>query len=101
MGLIDFNPVSWIESAVNAKLEREEINAIASAAYSSWLSGMWRSGDSKWAAWFGEGAALKDAAVAAYASLAVLQKPGGLVLTVPKDLLAALPNFQTQYKEKK
>jgi hypothetical protein len=92
------NFVAWFESAKNSGLERDVANALVSASISAWIAGMWRSGDAKWAAWLGEGQALKDSATAAFLALEQLQKKGFLVLTVPKDLLEAnnQSNFQTQ-----
>lgn len=103
MGLIDFpNPASFYESAKNAGLEREEINAFVSMLYSAQIAFLWRSGSSKWAQWAGEGRALQDAATAMYLSLEQLQRRGFLALTVPQDLLSAdnLSKFQTSTKEK-
>jgi hypothetical protein len=99
MGLIDFpDPISMFEGAKNAGLEREVINSLISAAYSSWISLMWRSGSSKWAQYVGEGKAMQDAATSVYLSLQALQTKGFLALTVPQDLLSAdnLSKFQTQ-----
>lgn len=101
MGLIDLpNPVSMLEAAKNAGLERKEINALVSAAYSATISFLWRSGAATWAAWFGEGQALKDAATAMYLSLSELESKNFLTLTVPQDLLDAnnLSKFQTEKK---
>lgn len=99
MGFIDFpDPVSMLEGAATAKLEREVINSIMSAAYSAWISFMWRSGSAKWADWSGEGQAMKDAATTAYLSLRELEKKNFLTLTVPQDLLAPdnLARFETE-----
>lgn len=101
MGLIEFpNPVAWYESAKNAGLARDEVNAFVSALYSAQISSLWRSGSAKWALWMGEGQALKDAATAMYLSLQALEKKGFLTLTVPKDLLDPdnLSRFQTSFK---
>jgi hypothetical protein len=103
MGLVDFpDPIGMFEGAKTAGLEREIVNSAVSAAYSAWITGMWRSGDSKWASFSGEGQALKDAATAVYLSLETLQAKGFLSLTVPSDLLSAnnLSRFQTQEKTK-
>jgi hypothetical protein len=103
MALLEFpNPVGWFESAKNAGLQREEINAFVSMLYSAQIAFLWRSGASKWALWAGEGKALQDAATAMYLSLQELQKKQFLTLTVPKDLLDAnnLASFQTSFKEK-
>jgi len=103
MGLIDFpDPISMFEGAAQAKLEREVINSFVSAAYSTWITSMWRSGDSKWAVFTGEGQALKDAATAAYLSLSNLEAKNFLTLTVPQDMLKAdnLSRFQTEYHTK-
>jgi hypothetical protein len=103
MGLIDFpDPVSMFEGAKTAGLERQVINALMSAAYSAWITFMWRSGTAKWADFTGEGQALKDAATAAYLSLRELEQKNFLTLTLPQDLLAAdnLSKFQTEEKEK-
>ena len=90
------------ESAKNAGLEREIAAAMVSATVSATIAGMWRSGSAKWADWTGEGQALKDAATVMYLTLGNQQKPGLLVLTVPKDLLDPnnLSRFQTQEKTK-
>jgi hypothetical protein len=101
VGLITLpDPVSMFESAKNSGLEREEINALVSAAYSAWISAMWRSGSAKWVVITGEGQALKDAATAMYLSLREVEKKGFLALTVPKDLLDPdnLSRFQTEEK---
>jgi hypothetical protein len=103
MGFIDFpDPVSMFEGAKTAGLEREVINALMSAAYSAWITVMWKSGDAKWIDWAGEGQALKDAATTAYLSLHQLEKKNFLTLTVPKDLLdpANLKRFQTETQTK-
>lgn len=103
MGLIDLpDPISMLEGAATAKLEREVINSVISAAYSAWISAMWRSGSAKWADWTGEGQAMKDAATAMYLSLRDLEQKKFLTLTVPKDLLDAdnLSRFQTEEKTK-
>lgn len=103
MAFLEFpNPLSWIEGAKTAGLERETINALMSMLYSAQISFLWRSGAAKWADWTGEGQALKDAATAIYLSLQQLEKKNFLTLTVPKDLLDAdnLSKFQTTYKEK-
>jgi len=100
MGLIDFpDPLSDLATA---KLEREVVNSLMSAAYSSWITFMWTSGQAKWADWSGEGQAMKDAATSAYLSLRELEKKGFLALTVPKDLLDAvnLSKFQTELQTK-
>ena len=62
------DPVSILEGAKTANLEREVINALVSAAYSAWISAMWSSGSAKWAAIIGEGQGMKDAATAIYRS---------------------------------
>jgi len=101
--MLDFpDPVSWIEGAKNAGLERETLNAFLSMLYSAQISFLWRSGSSKWAQWVGEGKALQDAATAMYLSLESLEKKGFLALTVPKDLLSAdnLSTFETSSKAK-
>ena len=96
------DPVSMFEAAANGKLERAEVNALVSAAYSASITAMWRSGSAKWADWTGEGQALKDAATAMYLSLSTLEAKNFLTLTVPEDLLAAdnLAKFQTEEKTK-
>ncbi|MGH9505219.1 MAG: hypothetical protein ACRD20_20390 [Terriglobales bacterium] len=104
MGLIDLpDPVSMFESAKNAGLERKEINALVSAAYSAVISFLWRSGSAKWAVWTGEGQGMKDAATAMYLSLSNLESKNFLTLTVPADLLDPnnLSKFQTESQEKK
>jgi hypothetical protein len=103
MGLIDFpDPVAMFEGGKTAGLEREVINSVVSAAYSAWITAMWRSGSAKWVSFSGEGPALKDAATAVYLSLANLEAKGFLSLTVPTDMLTAdnLSRFQTEEKTK-
>ena len=103
MDLIDFpDPVSMFEGAANAKLEREVVNSLVSAAYSAWITTVWRSGFSKWANFTGEAQALKDAATSTYLSLSSLEKKNFLTLTVPKDLLDPnnLSRFQTEQETK-
>lgn len=92
------DPVSMFESAKTAGLEREIANSLVSAAYSAWISFMWRSGSAKWAIWSGEGQGMKDAATAMYLSLRELEKKNFLTLTVPQDLLDPnnLSKFQTE-----
>ena len=102
MGLIDFpDPVSMFEGAKTQGLEREVINSLMSAAYSSWITFVWTSGAAKWADFTGEGQALKDAATTAYLSLRELEEKKFLVLTVPQDLLDPknLNRFQIQEKK--
>jgi hypothetical protein len=104
MGLFTIpDPVSMFESAKNAGLERDIATALVSASVSAAITGMWRSGSSKWADWTGEGQALKDAATVMYLTLKQELKPGFLVLTVPEDLLDPnnLSRFETELKEKK
>jgi hypothetical protein len=104
VGLIDFpDPVSWFEGAKNSSLERQEISALVSMAYSAQISFLWRSGASKWAQWTGEGKALQDAATAMYLTLSRLETKNFLTLTVPADLLDAdnLSKFQTEQIAKK
>jgi hypothetical protein len=103
MGLFSLpDPVGIFESAKTSGLERDIANSFVSATYSAWISGMWRSGEAKWAAFTGEGQALKDAATAMYLSLTDLEKKGFLVLTVPTDMLtpANLSRFQTEKQTK-
>src|SRR5215472_3969298 len=97
MGLIDFNPVAWAESAKNAGLERDEIKAAASSAYSFFLNLVWRGAESRIVQWLGLGSGLKDAATALY--LTLRDKPF-VDLTVPQDMLVAanLSRFQTKEK---
>ena len=100
MGLIDFpDPGAIFNSFKTGALERETLNAILSAMYSSYISGLWAEGCGKWAIWTGAGEGLKDAATASYLSLRELEKKGFLTLTVPKDLLSAdnLSRFQTEF----
>jgi len=103
VGLISLpDPVSIIESAKTAGLEREVINSLISAAYSVWITGMWRSGSSKWALLIGEGQAMQDAAVAMYLTLTRLESKKFLTLTVPEDMLVSnnLSKFQTEQTTK-
>ena len=98
MGLLDFpNPGDWFNSFKMGAEERAAFTAIQSAAYSSYISGLWSEGSAKWLGSTGQG--LKDAATACYLSLRVLEEKGLLVLTIPKDLLDAnnLSRFQTEY----
>lgn len=96
------NFADWIGSFKMGELERKLANAAFSAACSSYISGLWSEGVSKWFTWSGTGQGLKDAATAAYLSLRQLESAGFLTLTVPKDLLDAnnLARFQTEYKTK-
>jgi hypothetical protein len=101
MALISLpDPVSILEAAETAKLEREVVNALVSAEYSALIAFVWRAGSSKLAAALGIGQALKDAATVRYLSLRDLEKKNFLTLTVPQDLLDAgnLARFQTEYK---
>ena len=102
MSLISLpDPVSMIEGAKTAGLEREVLNGVMSAAYSAAITFTWKSGSTKWAAFTGEGQALKDAATAMYLSLRDLEDKKFLVLTVPSDLLdvSNLSRFQTEEKK--
>ena len=101
MPLLEFpNPAGWYEAVKNAGLERDAANAFVSALFSAQISFLWRSGSAKWAGWFGEGQALKDAATAMYLSLSNMEKKNFLTLTVPKDLLDPdnLSRFETSSK---
>ncbi len=103
MNLLQFpDIVGMFEGAKNAGLERDEINALISMLYSSWLSFLWRSGKAKWATWAGEGQAMQDAATAAFLTLEALQKKGFLTLAVPIELLEAanISKFTTEMKTK-
>jgi hypothetical protein len=103
MGFIDLpDPVSMFQSAKTAGLERKEINALVSAAYSATISFLWRSGSAKWAVWTGEGQGMRDAATSMYLALSSLESKNFLTLTVPKDLLdpSNLSKFQTESQEK-
>jgi hypothetical protein len=103
MALLEFpNPADWINSFKLGDLERRAANAAMSAAYSSYISGLWSEGKSKWFTLSGTGQGLMDAATAAYLSLRELEAKGFLTLTVPKDLLSAdnLARFQTEQKTK-
>lgn len=96
MGLFSFpDPISDLAAS---KLEKEVVNSLVSAAYSSWITFMWTSGQAKWADWTGEGQAMKNAATSAYLSLRDLEKKGFLTLTVPTDLMDPdnLAKFQTE-----
>lgn len=86
-----------------SKLEKDVVNSLLSAAYSSWITFMWSSGSAKWAQFTGEGKAMRDAATSAYLSLRTLEKKNFLTLTVPTEMLAAdnLSRFQTEQQEKK
>lgn len=103
LNLINFpDPIAWYTGAKQAGLERDEINAFVSMAYSAWLSFTWRSGTARWVTWAGEGKALQDAATAAYLSLESLQKKNFITLAVPSDLLDAanVSRFQVSFKTK-
>jgi hypothetical protein len=96
------DPVSILEAAENAKLEREVVHALVSAEYSALIAFVWRAGSSKLAAALGIGQAMRDAATVRYLSLRELEKKNFLTLTVPQDLLAAdnLSKFQTECQSK-
>jgi hypothetical protein len=103
MGLLDFpNPSDWINSFKLGQLEREAANAVMSAAYSSYITGLWTEGSNKIFSKLGAGQGLRDIATAAYLSLRELEAKGFLTLTVPKDLLdpGNLSRFQTEFKSK-
>jgi hypothetical protein len=103
MALLEFpNPGEWINAFKLGDLERKAANAAMSAAYSSYISGLWSEGKSKWFTLSGTGQGLMDAATATYLSLEHLQSAGFLTLTVPKELLAAdnLSRFQSQWVSK-
>jgi hypothetical protein len=103
MPLFNFpDPVSIVEAAKTAGLERAAANAACSAAYSFTITLTWRLGDSRVAAWLGAGPALKGAATAMYLSLRELEEKKFLTLTIPQDLLNAdnLSKFQTEEKTK-
>ena len=100
MGLLEFpNPVSWLEGAKNAGLERKELDAFVSSTYSAWLSFLWSLGAK---GWWGAGQAMRDAATASYLTLSLMESKNFLTLTVPKDLLAAdnLARFQSEERKK-
>ena len=94
--------MAWYESARNAGLERDEVNAFVSMLYSAQIAFLWRSGSSKFAQYIGEGKALQDAATAMYLSLQALQKKNFLTLSLPTDMLEAanLSKFTTETKTK-
>jgi hypothetical protein len=103
MGLLDFPDVgSMYNSFKMGGLERETLNAVVSAAFSSYISALWSEGDAKLFGWFGAGQGLKDAATACYLSLHELEAKGFLCLTVPKAMLDAdnLSRFQSELKTK-
>jgi len=103
MGFLDFpNPADWFTSVKDDDQKRALINAAQSAMYSSWITFMWRSGSSRLAQWFGEGAAMQEAAISAYLTLSNLETKNFLTLTVPQDMLNAdlLAKFQTERKVK-
>lgn len=96
MGLFDFpNPVGWIEGAKDAELGRQMGNALASAAFSAWISGMWALGKQRFCGF------AAYMATGAYLSLRQLEAKGFLTLTVPNEMLAPdnLSRFQTERKE--
>jgi len=96
MDLIGFpDVIGWFESAATAKMEREVAMAMVSTMLSSYIAGLWRSGDAKLVDWAGEGEALKEMAMCTYLSLRNMQIKG-LVLTVPKDMLDA--NFESKFE---
>ena len=99
MGIIDFpDPGAIFNSFKTGAMEREAFNAILSAMYSSYISGLWAEGCGKWAVWSGAGQGLKDAATATYLSLRELERKGFLTLTIPSDILKPenLSRFQTE-----
>lgn len=83
------------------KLEKELAKTLLSTTYSSTITALWSGGSSKLAAWLGLNRAERDAATSMYLSLQPMVEKGDLVLTVPKDLLAAdnLARFQTELKK--
>jgi hypothetical protein len=103
VGLITIpDPVSIYESAKNAGLERQTANALVSSAFSAQITFLWKSGSSKWAAWMGEGDAMKAAATAMYLTLSNLETKNFLTLTVPTEMLSAdnLSKFQSEWRTK-
>jgi hypothetical protein len=92
MGLFDFNPVDWFESAVNGKLEREAANALLSAAFSAQINFLWSVPLQ----------CCKDAATAIYLSLQGLETKNFLRLTINQQLRdpANLSRFITEEKTK-
>lgn len=101
MNILQFPDIGgMIQGAKNGGLERDEINALVSMLYSSWLTFLWRSGKAPWAVWTGEGPAMQDAATSAYLTLSRLESRKFLTLTIPSDMLEAsnLSRFQTEQK---
>jgi len=99
MALLEFpNPGEIYNSFKSGALDRDSLNALLSAMYSSYISGLWAEGSSKWAIWTGAGQGMKDMATATYLSMEPLQKKGFLCLTVPQELLDPnnLARFQTR-----
>lgn len=97
MALFEFpNPGDWVASFKDDTQKRKAINAAMSAAYSSYISGLWSEGSAKWLGSTGQG--LKDAATAAYLSLRDLEGKDFITLSVPKELLDPnnLARFQTE-----
>jgi hypothetical protein len=94
-----FDIPDFFSDALLSKLEKDVVNVLLSTFLSQEIATLWRSGDAKWAAFTGEGRALKDAATVAYLSLNGLAQKG-IVLTVPKDLLDAdnLAKFESILK---
>jgi hypothetical protein len=101
MALLEFpDPGAILNSFKMGALERDELKAILSAMYSSYISGLWGEGAGKWAVWTGAGQGMKDAATAAYLTLRELEKKGLITLTVPTEMMATanLSRFQTETK---
>ncbi len=83
MGLLEFNPVDWYESAKNGGLERKAADALVSSVFSAVISGLWSLGQKKF---FGF---LAVSATAMYLTLTRMESKNFLTLTVPKDMLTA------------
>lgn len=101
MAILEFpDPGAIFNSFKIGGLERDELKAVLSAMYSSYISGLWGEGSGKWAQWTGAGQGMKDAATAAYLTLRELEKKGFLTLTVPQEMLVTsnLSRFQTESK---
>ncbi len=90
------DPVSILEAAATAKIERETINSLVSASYSAQITFLWRAAQSKLARVLGLSAAMQDAAEAEYLSLRELQERQFLTLTVPNDMLD--PNLEARFE---
>lgn len=81
MGLLDFNPVSWYESAINGKMERAFAEELLGAGLSFFLTLTWNLGKLPLV-----GPSLKKAAMAMKLNLWQGNLIHGIRITVPDDM---------------